>query len=278
MSKKVCILLLCLVCIGGGALSVFLYTKTDREGPKIQFAKSGIVYHENEDTSVLLDGVTAVDDVDGDVTASLIVEAVYPSTDGTKAKIVYAAVDSSNNVTKKQKIVDYVAAQEDAVETGTSDVPVSGGSDSGETGTAGMNGNDSGETGTAGMNGNDSVAEITPTVQPSAEAESGTEQNNEHPDAVIAIINGSGVAGVAGSWQEYLENAGYTAIRTGSYKAMPDKTIIYTRDSELAEELLQYFPNASVEKDMPVDDVDIALDSVEACVVVGPQYAEVPEM
>lgn len=263
MSKKVLILLLGLICVIGGVLSVFLYSKTDREGPKIQLSTGSMLYHKNDDVSILLEGVTAVDDVDGDVTDSLIVEAIYPSADETKAKIVYAAMDRSNNVTKKQRIVDYTS--EDSVEAGA------GGTSATETGDVPA----AGENGTGESAGNVGTAVTTPTIEP----DGGNEANGtlQYADADIAIVNGSGVAGVAGVWKQYLTNAGYTAIRTGSYKAEPEDTIIYTEDEELAEELMQYFPNASVEERMPVEDVDISLDSMDACVVVGPQYAEVPE-
>lgn len=256
MSKKVLILLLGLICVIGGVLSIFLYTKTDREGPKIQLSTGDILYHKNQDTSILLEGVTAVDDADGDVTDSLIVEAIYPSGDGTKAKIVYAAMDGSNNVTKKQRIVSYTS--EETAETGLGNASANGTDENG--GAAGMS-----------NNGNGTV-EATPTIQ----AETGTGSAIAHADAKIAVVNGSGVAGVAGDWRDYLENTGYTSIRTGSYKAEPKDTMIYTYDEELAQELLQYFPNASVEERMPVEDVDIALDSIDACVVVGPQYKEAP--
>lgn len=42
-----------------------------------------------EDKAVLLEGVTAYDDHDGDLT----VEAIYPFADDTKAKVMYAAMD-----------------------------------------------------------------------------------------------------------------------------------------------------------------------------------------
>ena len=57
----------------------------------------------------LLDGVTATDNKDGDVTESLVVESVYPNEDGQTATIVYVARDSRNNVGKANKVVTYRA-------------------------------------------------------------------------------------------------------------------------------------------------------------------------
>lgn len=297
MSKKILMLLLGLICALGGTLSVYLYTNTDREGPRIQLVVDDILYHENEDISILLEGVTAVDDVDGDVTDSLIVEAIYPSADGTKAKIVYAAMDSSNNVTKKERVVDYVP--EETAETGAgnasadepeetvgvdanaalADETDESSSIAGNNKSNGGNNASNSESNT-GNNENDTGStndgtEVRPTMQ--TENESGTANSLTYANAKIAVVNGSGVAGVAGDWQDYLEDAGYTSVQTGSYKAKPKDTIIYTDNEELAQELLTYFPNASVEERMPVDDVDITLDSIDVCVVVGPQYTEVPE-
>lgn len=87
MSKKLCTALLILICILGGILSVALYLLSDHEGPDIQISKERITYRENEGTDSLLAGVRAEDNVDGDVTDSLTVEAVYPSADGKKRKL-----------------------------------------------------------------------------------------------------------------------------------------------------------------------------------------------
>lgn len=254
MSKKVWILLLSLICVIGGSLSIFLYINTDRKGPEILLSSERITYRADDDTSVLLEGVTAIDDVDGDVSDSLIVEAIYPSADGKKAKIIYAAMDSSNNVTKKQRIVDYESAEESIANPETEIKDDENISDEQEL---------SKEKNVISGNGD-------------LFSETEIEAEEKYLDADIVIVNGSGVSGVAGKWQSYLEQIGYTAISTGSYKANPSGTGIYTDNQELAEILLQYFPSASVEERMPVEDVDISLDSAEACVVVGPQYQEVP--
>ena len=235
MNKKVLVLLLGLICMIGGAFSVYLYTKTDREGPKIQLTTGNILYHENEDTSILLDGVTAVDDVDGDVTDSLIVEAIYPSADGAQAKIVYAAMDSNNNVTKKQRIVDYIAeeaAGADADGASTDETEANDDTADNNTGDAG---NDTDSTGDMAETTPTPTPTSTPTPTPTLQAESTSGAAGANADAKIAVVNGSGVAGVAGDWQDYLENEGYRSVQTGSYLAEPEETVIYTEDEELDE-------------------------------------------
>ena len=60
-----------------------------------------------EDRSALLQGVSATDDRDGDVTASLIVERVSLLNSDGEASVQYAAFDSSGNVTKYSRIIRY---------------------------------------------------------------------------------------------------------------------------------------------------------------------------
>jgi len=56
----------------------------------------------------LLEGITAFDEVSGDVTDSLRIEGIFPSTDYKTAEVIYVAKDNLNNITKKSRIVTYV--------------------------------------------------------------------------------------------------------------------------------------------------------------------------
>lgn len=55
----------------------------------------------------LLQGVSAVDDVDGDVTASVLVEGIGKINENHEATITYAAFDSSDNVAKISRTVKF---------------------------------------------------------------------------------------------------------------------------------------------------------------------------
>lgn len=87
------------------AASVFLYLNLDRAAPVISFAKDTdkLIYTERMQEEDLLEGVSALDDADGDVTASLLVEKVSQTADGNVI-VTYVALDSSNNVAKKSRI------------------------------------------------------------------------------------------------------------------------------------------------------------------------------
>lgn len=108
MSKRAITVVLAILCIAGIAGSAVVYMGKDRKGPTIQVPAEEITYYEGEDTAKLLEGVTAVDDKDKDVTDTLMIEKIIPSGDGETAQVVYAAMDKSNNVTKAYRTVKYV--------------------------------------------------------------------------------------------------------------------------------------------------------------------------
>ena len=78
----------------------------DNEGPEIMIP-SGMSYTDGQDLSVLLNGVTARDAKDGDVSGSLVVESLIVLDGGDRAKVTYIAKDNSNNVTRTNTIVNY---------------------------------------------------------------------------------------------------------------------------------------------------------------------------
>ena len=98
--KKGMLALLIGICIILGGIAFFTIYREDRTAPEIQLQDVEITYTEGSDFAELLTGVTATDNRDGDVTANLIVEGVYPNDDGTTASVVYVARDAANNIKK----------------------------------------------------------------------------------------------------------------------------------------------------------------------------------
>ena len=86
----------------------------DKTGPIFQIENNLVQVSVKDDEKALLNGLTATDASDGDVTDSVIVESISPFT-GTGRRIVnYAAFDSDNHVTHaKRELVytDYRASQ-----------------------------------------------------------------------------------------------------------------------------------------------------------------------
>lgn len=86
------------------ALCAFFYLQMDRTAPMITLPDTEQTYTTGTDTDQLLEGVTAYDSHDGDVTASLLIEKVTETGNG-EVIVTYAAVDSSNNVAEQSRIL-----------------------------------------------------------------------------------------------------------------------------------------------------------------------------
>lgn len=118
------LIVLCLALFAGTAA---VMVTSDRKGPEIAVPSGAdVTYEEGSDTALLLEGVTATDDRDGDVTDSVVIENIFPNDDRTGASVIYAAKDSHNNVTKVTRRVNYkavgdAAASEENTETDGSD-------------------------------------------------------------------------------------------------------------------------------------------------------------
>ena len=122
MKKKGLFILLGLICIAVVGGSGALFITRDKTGPKIIVSEDRkIAYSTDSDKTVLLDGVTAIDEKDGDVSDSLRVESVRNNEDGS-LEVTYSAVDDSNNVTKltcKVGTLNQENSDEDAKEENT---------------------------------------------------------------------------------------------------------------------------------------------------------------
>lgn len=109
--KKKAIIFQCLVLILVAVifLGYRMYTGviSDSKGPEITISEEPLVVSVEDPESVLLQGVTARDNRDGDVTASVIVEKIYGLTGGNNITVTYAAFDSSGNVSKATRQVCY---------------------------------------------------------------------------------------------------------------------------------------------------------------------------
>ena len=96
---------MCLVLLVGYRL--FAGISSDVTKPAISFDTENLTLSVQDDRSLLLRDVSAVDDVDGDVTASLIMERIRLKSDDGLADVTYAAFDSAGNVAKVTRQVRY---------------------------------------------------------------------------------------------------------------------------------------------------------------------------
>ena len=88
------------------ALLMRVKSADDTIAPSISFPADTVSYTQGEDVQVLLTGVTAQDEKDGDVTASVSVSAISYS-GGHTAIAVYNAKDSHNNVAMATRTINF---------------------------------------------------------------------------------------------------------------------------------------------------------------------------
>lgn len=103
---------LCIAAAAGLAAAAAAVACRDREGPEIAVQNEQITYSAAMTSEELTQYASAVDQRDGDVSGSLMVEKIRVSGDGKTAQIVYAASDTSGNVTKL--VCEVPCAQSDA--------------------------------------------------------------------------------------------------------------------------------------------------------------------
>ena len=91
-----------------GGLSVAVMFLADSKGPTINVDQKNLVYVCGDDKTPLLEGVSAYDINDGDVSDSLMVKDITVLNSGDIAKVTYVARDKHNNISEAYRIVTYV--------------------------------------------------------------------------------------------------------------------------------------------------------------------------
>lgn len=80
---------------------------TDKTAPKIHIEGTVAQVSVHDPESALLQGVTASDETDGDVTDSLVVESIRLTDPNGTVTVTYAAFDGAGNVTKAERTLRY---------------------------------------------------------------------------------------------------------------------------------------------------------------------------
>lgn len=105
---KIALLALVLACCASFAVYRLAGAqRADREAPQITVAQDELRLSVHDGAEKLLDGVTARDARDGDVTDSLVVESVRGIVADKRFTVTYAAFDAAGNVAKAQRTVYY---------------------------------------------------------------------------------------------------------------------------------------------------------------------------
>ena len=106
MSKKKLTIFMTLLCVVLLAVCAVLYVSEDRQGPEIRIPDGSVAYAQGDDTEVLLNGVTAADARDGDVSDTLRVVQVTDMSSLNYVVVTYVAKDLSNNITKTDRWIN----------------------------------------------------------------------------------------------------------------------------------------------------------------------------
>lgn len=99
-----------LVAVATVALLAYQLTqvmKADSSGPQFSCEEKELKVSIHDGEDVLLQGVTAVDKKDGDVTDSILVEKLSGLYDGNKRTVTYVAFDSDDHISKMEREVVY---------------------------------------------------------------------------------------------------------------------------------------------------------------------------
>ena len=86
------------------AVCVMLYLKQDRVKPEFAFQANGTVYTRQTPEEELMQGITAYDDTDGDVTGRIVIEKIVENREDSSVVVFYAVSDLAGNVTKVSRV------------------------------------------------------------------------------------------------------------------------------------------------------------------------------
>lgn len=110
MKKSTVILLIVLLVASLLTLGGYIlldHMRTDDMPPVITVGEEALVLSVQDSQAQLMQGVSAWDETDGDVTASLIIESIYGITEEQTATVTYVACDSAGNVAKQERQVRF---------------------------------------------------------------------------------------------------------------------------------------------------------------------------
>ena len=112
--KQGVIIALLAVCVFFSVIIAAMYLTSDRTAPVITVDESKVKpYSAEQGEEVLKSYAKAVDAKDGDVSSSIVIENIYIMPDMTRAKVIFAARDHNNNVSKYSYMIAYEASQEE---------------------------------------------------------------------------------------------------------------------------------------------------------------------
>lgn len=105
--RRVLLLLALVMILLYGLNRLLLYRSFDKTGPEIQFDEELLKVSVKVTEEELLEGVKAMDNKDGDVTDTVIIESISKLLPGNERIVTYAAFDNDNHVGKAERRIQY---------------------------------------------------------------------------------------------------------------------------------------------------------------------------
>ena len=96
------------------AFCVAFLIRTDREEPEFEFQETEIVYRSGMDVAKLVDGITAYDKADGDVSGRIVLEKIVEDETEKTVVVYYAVSDKAGNVAKCSRVFPAILLADDA--------------------------------------------------------------------------------------------------------------------------------------------------------------------
>lgn len=100
-------------------ICIFFYMQMDRTPPEFYVQAADVIYTPELATEKLLEGITAHDNADGDVTNRIVVEKVMENREENTAVVFFAVSDEVGNVAKFSKVFPAVYADQEQEVIGT---------------------------------------------------------------------------------------------------------------------------------------------------------------
>lgn len=94
-------------CVAFAGYLIWTQSTEDRTPPVLSFAQEELELSVEADSAILMEGVHAEDEHDGDVTANIVLESIGGLSANRRATAVYAAFDAAGNVTRKSRTIIY---------------------------------------------------------------------------------------------------------------------------------------------------------------------------
>ena len=98
MKQRVIWMMMAAACVILGAVSVFIYISKDHTPPEISIEKQDITYTEGDSYEGLMEGVTATDNIDGDLTDQVFVDRIIVTGEDTLSLSFITALQTRNKM------------------------------------------------------------------------------------------------------------------------------------------------------------------------------------